>query len=332
VIGAGLIWIRTHKSILQTMSDAFAPVAFCDTSAERRAAVAQEFPAARVLSEYRQLLELPEVEAVLVLTPIALNAPVARAALQAGKDVIMEKPIARSVAEGGELIATAREAGRMLCVAEQMAYRQAEDILSEIIAAGEIGRLVMWNRVQHWEPDTATGPLRYASTAWRKQADFPLGTMFDGGIHLIAGLAKVFGVPHSVDATGVQLRAEYGAYDHIAALFSYGPGFSGMLSHSSFLTPGRDYFQIFGSDGAITVERERLLVEQRGQAARSIELAQENPYASMWRALQEAFRDRREPFYTPEKALADVATLEAIDRAIRTGSRVPVNTPRSAFQ
>ncbi|MEP7189840.1 MAG: Gfo/Idh/MocA family oxidoreductase, partial [Roseiflexaceae bacterium] len=278
MIGAGLIWIRTHKPILETMTDAFVPVAFCDLSAARRASIAQEYPDAQVLSDYHSLLELAEVEAVLVLTPIALNAPVARAALQAGKHVIMEKPIARSVAEGRELIATMRQSGCLLYVTEQMAYRHAEDMLAETIAAGEIGELVMWDRVQHLEADTAPEPLRYESTPWRKQADFPLGTMFDGGIHLIAGLSKVFGIPESLDATGRQLRNEYGDYDHIAALFQYGQGVTGMLSYSSYLPPGRNHFHIHGTSGVITVEQERLIVEQRGQPARVVELPKENAY------------------------------------------------------
>lgn len=328
VIGAGLIWLRTHKPILQTMADTFEPVAFCDVSAERRAAVAHEFPAARVLSDHHELLALPDVEAVLVLTPIALNAPVARAALAAGKHVIMEKPIARSVAEGRALIAAARAAGRLLYVTEQVAYRQAEDRLAELIAGGAIGELVLWERVEHLEGDTAPGPLRYENTPWRKQADFPLGTMFDGGIHLIAGISKVFGVPARVAATGRQLRPEYGEYDQVSALFEYEQGFSGLLSHSSFLPPGHNHFFIYGSSGTIAVERERLTLEQHGQPARVIELEKENSYASMWRALAQAFAERREPFYTPEKALNDVATLEAVSQAIKTGGRV--NVERSA--
>jgi len=324
VIGAGLIWIRTHKPILAMMTDAFVPVAFCDVREERRAALAQEFPDAQVVSDYHNLLEHAQVEAVLVLTPIALNAPVAHAALRAGNHVIMEKPIARSVAEGRALITTARQSGRLLCVTEQMAYRHAEDVLAETIAAGEIGDLVMWERVQHLEADTAAGPLRYESTPWRKQADFPLGTMFDGGIHLIAGLSKVFGIPESVDATGRQLRPEYGEYDHIAALFQYRQGMSGLLSHSSYLPPGRNHFHIYGTHGVITVERDQLLVEQGGQAARSIELPKENAYVNMWRALQQAFEEQRDPFYTPEQALRDVAILEAINQAVKTGGRVPI--------
>ena len=331
VIGTGLIWMRTHKPILQTMTNAFTPVAFCDVHEERRATIAQEFPDAHVSSDYHSLLERADVDAVLVLTPIALNAPVALAALRAGKHVIMEKPIARSVAEGRELIATARQSGRLLCVTEQMAYRHGEDVLSETIASGEIGDLVMWDRVQHLEADTAIGPLRYESTSWRKQADFPLGTMFDGGIHLIAGLSKIFGIPESVAANGRQLRSEYGEYDHIAALFQYGQGVTGMLSHSSYLPPGRNHFHIYGTNGFITVEQDRLLVEQRGQPARTIKLQQENAYVSMWRALHQAFEEQRDPFYTPEKALHAVAILEAINQAIKTGSRVAGNAHVSAL-
>ncbi len=147
VIGAGLIWIRTHKPILETMKDTFVPVAFCDASEQRRAALKEEYPDVPILDDYHKLLELPEVDVVLVLTPIASNAPVAGDALRAGKHVIMEKPIARSVAEGRALVDLARQSGRMLCVTEQMAYRQAEAMVAEIIAAGEIGDLVLWDRV-----------------------------------------------------------------------------------------------------------------------------------------------------------------------------------------
>jgi predicted dehydrogenase len=324
VIGMGLIWQRTHQAILETLRDAFAPVAFCDVSEERRAAAARAFPGAPVLSDADALLALPEVEAVLVLTPIAFNAPTARAALLAGKHVIMEKPIARSVAEGRELVAEARRLGKCLFVAEQLAYRQAEDMLAEIIGAGEIGELVMWERVQHLEADTAQGALRYETTPWRKQADFPLGTMFDGGIHLIASLSKVFGVPQTVAATGRKLRPEYGEYDHVAALFEYAGGAAGMLSYSNYLSPFQNHSHVYGTTGTIAVENNRLIIEAQNQAARLIELPAEQAYVTMWNAIAQAFREGRDSFYTPERALQDVAILEAVDQSIKSGGRVPV--------
>ena len=326
VIGTGLIWIRTHKLILEKLGDAFVPIAFCDLDEQRRATLTNDFPDAMVVGDYHDLLAMPEVEAVLVLTPIALNAPTATAALLAGKHVIMEKPIARSVAEARELIATARGAGKHLFVTEQMAYRHAEDVLGEIIAASEIGELIMWERIHHLEADTGQGPMRYESTPWRKQADFPLGTMFDGGIHLIAGLSKVFGIPETVVATGRKLRPEYGEYDHIAAIFQYAGGVTGMLSYSNCLPATHNHFHVIGRAGTIVVEPRRIVVERLGEPQRVVELEQEHAYVAMWHAIVQAFSEQRDAFYTPEKALHDVAILEAVDQAIKTGGRVAVET------
>jgi predicted dehydrogenase len=322
VIGLGLIWIRTHKPILTTMPDAFEPIAFCDLSEERRAAVAQEFPGAQIYSDDQSLLQHPEIEAVLVLTPIALNAPTALAALKAGKHVFMEKPIARSAAEGQELIETARRAGKRLFVTEQFAYRTNEETLAGLIDAGEIGDLIMWHWVQHLEADPAQGPLRYDTTPWRKAADFPLGALFDGGIHLIAGLTKLFGQPESVFATGRQLRPEYGEYDQVAMMFHYASGLTGMLSHSSYLPPLHNHFHIHGTQGLIVVERNRLVVEKPGGSSQVIDLPAENSYARMWQALAAAYRDNRDPYYTAERALADVALLEMVNRSIKSGETV----------
>ncbi len=324
VVGAGLIWMRTHRQILLNMRDVFELTAFCDVSEERRAAVAQEFPNAQVVADHHRLFALPEVDTVLILTPIALNAPIALAALRAGKHVIMEKPIARSVAEGQTLAATARELGLRLWVTEQMAYRQAETTLAELISSRAIGDLIMWTRVAHFEGDTVQGALRYETTAWRKAADFPLGTLFDGGIHLIAGLSKVFGVPEYVSASGRQLQPEYGEYDHVAMMFHYRNGMVGMLSHSTYLPTLHNFFHIHGTAGVITVETDRFVVQALGQPPKTIPIPAENSYNSMWQALARALQANTEPYYTSQKAVNDVAILEMVDRSIKTGQRMPV--------
>ncbi|MEZ4674766.1 MAG: Gfo/Idh/MocA family oxidoreductase [Caldilineaceae bacterium] len=185
VIGLGLIWQRVHRAMITEQQTLFQPIAFCDLSEERRIATAAEFPNAAVVADYRDLLQMAEIEVVQVLTPIAYNAPTALAALEAGKDVIMEKPIARSTAEGQQLIDAARRTGRRLFVTEQLAYRSAEAKVAALLAEGAIGELILWERVQHLEADTGQGPMRYESTPWRKEANFPLGTLFDGGVHLI---------------------------------------------------------------------------------------------------------------------------------------------------
>lgn len=316
IIGAGLIWLRRHQATLANMQDAFVPVAFADPSEQRRSQAREAFPDATVVSDYQALLALPQVEAVVVLTPIVLNAPVAMAALQAGKDVIMEKPIARSVAEGAQLLAQANVAGKRLYVLEQMGYRRGENVLAETIASGEIGDLVMWERVEHLEGDKAQGPMSFASTAWRKEADFPLGTLFDGGIHVLAQLTKVYGRPQSVWATGKKLREEYGEFDHVAMLFHYAGGFTGMLSHSSYLSPDQNHYTVYGTQGTIKVEWERLLVKRSGQEAREVALPGDDANVNMWQAISAAFHENRAPFYSGYRALQDVLILEKVDQAI----------------
>ncbi|MBX0331150.1 Gfo/Idh/MocA family oxidoreductase [Oscillochloris sp. ZM17-4] len=324
VIGLGLIWARVHEAILATMGDAFVPVALCDISPQRRAAAAERYPDAAIVDDYQQLLALPQVDAALVLTPLGLNAPVAAAALRAGKHVIMEKPIARSSAEGRALAELARGAGRTLCVAEQMGYRRAEEVVAETIGSGVIGDLVTWDWVQHVEGDRAEGALRYDSTPWRRDADFPLGTMFDGGVHMIAGLSRIFGAPEAVMATGQKLRPGYGAYDHVSAIFQYAGGVTGTLSYSGYLQPLANHRRIYGTAGAIAVEQDQLLIVRPGEPERSIDLPEENAYLAMWRGLRRAFIERAGPAYTPEMALRDVAILEAVAAAISGGGRARV--------
>lgn len=324
VIGAGLIWLRRHQAHLALFPDVFQPVAFADPSPERRAQAAADFPQAVVVADAQELLALEQVDCVLVLTPIALNAPTARAALLAGKDVIMEKPIARSSEEGAALIATARDQGKRLFVLEQMGYGRREEIIAETLASGAIGDLVMWERVEHLEGDRTVGPMSFASTPWRKQADFPLGTLFDGGIHMIAALTTVFGAPSHVWATGKKLRDEYGEFDHVAMLFHYAQGSTGTVSHSSYLSPDHNHFIIYGTQATLVVEPEALRITQGGQTTQVIELPEDDPSINLWRALADAFCHGTEPFYTAARALQDVRILEQVDKAIHQNQVMPI--------
>lgn len=326
VIGLGLIWLRVHRPILETLQDTFEIVALCDSDAERRAAAAREFPAALVCAQADELLAAPQVDAVLVLTPLTLNAQVAAACLHAGKDVIMEKPIGRSVTEGAELIASARRLGRRLMVTEQFGYRYEEEMLIELLAARSIGEVILWQRVQHVDADGQQGAMRYDSAPWRKTADFPLGPLFDGGIHRVAGLSRVFGAPQSVFASGRRLRPDYGTYHYVAAQFQYASGLVGMLSYSIHLTPLQDCYILHGDAGVITVEQQRVTVKRVGQPDQAIDLPNENDYVRMWAGLVSAVRTGGEPLYTAEMALREVAILEAVDRSISRGERVEVGS------
>lgn len=325
VIGVGLIWQRVHQPILAQMQDEFELVAFCDASPERRAQIASEFPGCPVFADYTELLALPEVEVVLSLMPIPLTPVVVKAALEAGKDVVTEKPLSRSVEEGRLLIDTMERTGKKLFVAEQLAYRQGNRVLRELLDGGEIGQVVMWQRVVHHREEPRDG--NYATTPWRQRPDYPLGPLFDGGIHVVADLDRVFGSPQSVDAHGQQLRAEFGDYDHVAMLFHYESGLVGQLSFGSYLPSLKRHFTIYGTEGCMVVEQGivagpgQLHIEKEGGSTRTVALSEESHYAHMWRAFAAAFVSGEMPYYTPEKAIFDVALLTSVERSIKSGTR-----------
>jgi predicted dehydrogenase len=110
----------------------------------------------------------------------------------------------------------------------------------------------------------------------------------------------------------------------VATLFEYAGGATGLLSYSNYLPPFQNHFHVHGTTGTIAVEANRLVIEAQNQAARVVELPAEQAYIAMWNAIAQAFREGHDPFYTPERALQDVAILEAVDLSIKSGARAPV--------
>jgi predicted dehydrogenase len=143
--------------------------------------------------------------------------------------------------------------------------------------------------------------------------------LFDGGVHVIAGLSKTFGLPQAIFAAGRQLRPDYGEYDEVAMTFQYANGSTGFLSHSAYLPPTHNHFYVYGSEGIIVVEPGRIIVRKPDQPDDVIDLPEERAYVTMWQALAEAYQKNREPYYTPEKALADVSILLTVEQSIKTG-------------
>lgn len=320
VVGAGIIWRKAHEPALREVSDTFPITALCARSEERRAALRGEYPGARVFADYRELVVCPEVDAVLVVTPIPLNAVVGVAALEAGKDLYVEKPMAADLNQARRLVEAERKSGRRIYPLEQVPYLKMWHQVREAIASGEVGAPVMFDRLAHSYLGLDHDPGGYARTAWREQSDYPLGPLLDGGIHHIACHSLLFGVPESVYAVGQKLREGYGRYDNICMLVEHPGGVRGFFSHSAFLGCERNYFHIRCAEGLISVEGSRFTVEAKFGEKRTVECdpnAGRTLHHTMWREL--AACAGRAPRYTSRDAFNDIATLMAADRSVRSG-------------
>jgi predicted dehydrogenase len=102
-----------------------------------------EFGATRTEADYRRILEDPNVDAVHVCTPNALHFPIAKDALQAGKHVICEKPLATSVAQAQELVKLAAETKRRNCTFHNLRYYPMVQHMRRMREDGELGDILV---------------------------------------------------------------------------------------------------------------------------------------------------------------------------------------------
>ena len=123
-------------------------VAIAEASPARRQAAAVTVPHIRCIADAAELIRDPEVDAVVIATPIFTHHPLARAALEAGKHVLIEKPLAPSVAHAEELAQLAARAGRVLMVDHTFVYTGAVRKIAAQIAAGELGRMLYIDSVR----------------------------------------------------------------------------------------------------------------------------------------------------------------------------------------
>ncbi len=111
-----------------------------DKDLSRLARVQAQYPSVRISPDYGQLLR-SDIDAVVVATPIRTHHAFAKAALLAGKHVMVEKPLAASTAEAEELVGLAEASGLTLMVGHTFEYHPAVSALREIVESGEIGEV-----------------------------------------------------------------------------------------------------------------------------------------------------------------------------------------------
>jgi predicted dehydrogenase len=114
----------------------------CDLSPELRERFAPRYPQARMTADFDEMLADPELDAVVIATPVVTHYELARRTLEAGKHVLVEKPPALSATEAEELSATAEERDLVLLPGHLLLYHPAVKKLKELIGAGELGEVL----------------------------------------------------------------------------------------------------------------------------------------------------------------------------------------------
>src|SRR5689334_20708951 len=115
--------------------------AVADRRLDRREAVALKHPGVRLFEDPAELIACPDIDAVVVATPVATHYELGLAALKAGKDVLIEKPLAATAAEAEMLVEAAQRERRVLMVDHTYVYAGAVRKIAELIDSGELGEV-----------------------------------------------------------------------------------------------------------------------------------------------------------------------------------------------
>jgi predicted dehydrogenase len=138
VIGCGY-WGR---NLVRNYYALGALAAVVDPTPTGRAAAAELAPGIDIIEDLDEVLARPDIDAVAVATPAVTHASIGLKAIDAGKDVMMEKPMALTVADGRALVNRAAERKRILQVGHLLEYHPAVVVLRQWLAAGRIGRIL----------------------------------------------------------------------------------------------------------------------------------------------------------------------------------------------
>ena len=120
----------------------------CDLSEKRLEFLKQTFHDVQSTTDYQDILNDPKVDLVAVATPVDSHYPLAKAALEAGKHVLVEKPMTADVAQAEELIALAAQKGLLLATDHVLVYTNEAQYLRGLIQSGELGDLLYWDSVR----------------------------------------------------------------------------------------------------------------------------------------------------------------------------------------
>jgi predicted dehydrogenase len=197
--GAGIFHLEGYHQEPRTKI-----VALAGLDTNRCQQLAQRFEVPRIYSDYRELLAQDDIDAVSIAVPNNLHLPVALAAFEAGKHVLIEKPLARNAEEGEQMVAAAKAHNKVLAIAFQRRTRHDVALVRDRVASGELGRVY------------------YAKAFWMRRSGIPGwgswftskeaaggGPLIDLGVHVLDMALFVLGNP-KVLAVSANTYAEIG--------------------------------------------------------------------------------------------------------------------------
>ncbi|WP_353205668.1 oxidoreductase [Sphingomonas sp.] len=233
LIGYGLAGASFHAPLIGAVPG----LRLTSVVTSRGAAVARDWPEATTVADAATLLSDPAIDLVVIATPDSSHAPLAEAALTAGKHVVIDKPFVTDPADGTALIALAEAHGLLLSAFHNRRWDADFLTVQRILADGVLGDIALaelrWDR---FRPAIKPG--------WREQQG--AGLLNDLGPHLLDQALQLFGAPDAVSADLATQRATAKTEDYFEITLFYGSR-RVIVSAATLLAQPRPRFALHGT-------------------------------------------------------------------------------------
>lgn len=256
IIGYGMSGACFHAPILAALRE----FEIAAVVSARPTDVHADFPGIPVYPDVETLLAASDVELCVVASVNELHYSQARAVLEAGRHVVVEKPFVLDSRDGIELERLARTKGRILSVYQVRRWDADVLTLDRVLRDGAIGRPhTLIAHYDRWRPDVRD--------RWRERPGRGAGILWDLGPHLVDRALRLFGTPRTVSALLAARRAGATVVDHIHLVLDFGDRTA--VLHADCLTadPGPS-LQVHGDRGSFVKYgldcQEALLRQKRG--------------------------------------------------------------------
>ena len=341
IIGCGLAWERLHYPAFQELADKYELVAVCDRHQE----VAEDWgrrlgldPARDVFTDYRQMLERPDLQVVDILVPIPQNHAVAEEVARAGKHIILEKPLGATYEQAVATTELPYLYQIKMMIAENYRYSEEFNLIRKLLAEKKIGEPVFF--IYHSSScfPCAMGKDTFAATEWRQHPAYPGGDLLDAAIHDLAGLRHLFGAIKHLSAFGVPQEADFSPYAVVTVNMEF---MNGVVGTFSYFPAGREVqkpavgLRIFGTHGQIYLEDTDCGVVNLFYPDGGHEPLNYRPNRGYYNELlnfYNALQGTEEIAVTPDLEIGDFRTVYAILQSIKDQDIVKVDrTPEYAM-
>ncbi len=252
VIGCGAVAHFHAQSILAAENATLA--GFADVRSESAEAFAKEYGSA-AFGSVEEMLKSPAVDAVCICTPSGFHKSTALQALEQGKHILVEKPLAVTVEDCDAVIALAKEKGLVAGVISQFRFTQTARYAKKLLAEGKLGKLITaellmkYNRSQEY----------YDSSNWRGTWALDGGAMMNQGIHGVDMLLYLLGPAESVSGYMATLNHSIEAEDIAVCAVRFRCGALGVIQSTTAAHHGEPRrLCIVGTKGTIVISEDEI--------------------------------------------------------------------------